>query len=404
MLPIVAIAALALVSIAALALDAGHAMLNKSRLQNTVDAAALSAAKTIDQSGATDAATAAALAVFRANAHAEGNKELGRFYDGGGDIDVQFSATLYPFAPGSQPPRYVRVRVSDFSLETWIIGALGITDKKVAASAVAGPSPPLSADDEVCKLAPLLVCGDPAAPPETHFGYDIGDVQRLKSGASQGEWDVGPGNFQLVRMSALGGGDALRYGLAGSYSACFEPNVDIETEPGNSVGPAAQGLNTRFGNYTGPMSGTESLYPPDVVVTQNTVEIELDAQGEVITQPNDLDLNYDIYATKVANGEYDYPPAPGGSGRFQRRVMALPIGDCSGTTQGQGEVPLLGYGCFFLLQELAQQGNISSVYGQFVEECTVTGNPGPQPGGDPGVSDAGPHIIQLYEDPTSNDS
>ena len=43
------IALVAIIGAAGLALDSGHTMLNKTRLQNTVDAAALSGAKTLDQ-------------------------------------------------------------------------------------------------------------------------------------------------------------------------------------------------------------------------------------------------------------------------------------------------------------------------------------------------------------------
>ena len=79
--------------------------------------------------------------------------------------------------------------------------------------------------------------------------------------------------------------------------------------------------------------------------------------------------------------------------------MAVPVGNCTGTTNGQGSVSLLGFACFFLLQPAVQQGNDSFVYGQFIEGCNVTGTPGPNP-----VAGNGPHIIQLYRDPGSDDS
>ena len=403
-LPMLAIAAFVLIAMAGLALDSGHAMLNKTRLQNVVDAAALSAAKTLDRTGSEDQATAAALATFQWNAEAPGNDELAEFYASGGSVDIQFSATLYPFSPGTSPPEYARVYVADFPLDTWIIGALGITEKAVAASAIAGPSPPLGVGDDVCRLAPMMVCGDPGSAGGTFFGYSLGDVQVLKSTTTNGEWEVGPGNFQLIRLGDGQGGAAVRVAMAGGYDECSEAATVIETEPGNTVGPVVQGLNTRFGQYQGPMNGSETTYPPDVVVTQNTVEIEFDDDGSVETEPEELDFNFEMYESQVAAGNYDYAPAPGGIGHFERRILALPIGDCSTAVNGQGQVPLLGYGCFFLLQEANQHGNESSVYGQFVEDCAAGGTPGPTPGGGPGGSGIGPHIIQLYEDPTSTDS
>jgi Flp pilus assembly protein TadG len=48
---LVVVGLVALLAMAGLALDSGHAMLNKTRLQNAVDAAALSGAKELDLTG-----------------------------------------------------------------------------------------------------------------------------------------------------------------------------------------------------------------------------------------------------------------------------------------------------------------------------------------------------------------
>ena len=48
---LVAVGLVALLAMAGLALDTSHAMLNKTRLQNAVDAAALSGAKELDLTG-----------------------------------------------------------------------------------------------------------------------------------------------------------------------------------------------------------------------------------------------------------------------------------------------------------------------------------------------------------------
>jgi hypothetical protein len=400
---IVAIALFAIVAAGALALDVGHAMVNKTRLQNTVDAAALSAAKTLDQSGSTAQASAAATEVFQDNAEGAGNREMNEYFSGGGALRIEFSNTLYPFAPGTTPAQYVRVAVDNFPLETWIAGAIGITEKSVAATAVSGPSPPLGPASEVCNLAPMMVCGNPANPAGTFFGYTLGAVQVMKTSTTNGQWNVGPGNFQLIRLDAGPGANNVRQALAGGYDACSESGEPIETEPGNDVGPVLQGLNTRFGDYNGPMHGTQAIYPPDVITTANTRPIVTNAQGQVITQPGDLNFNYSMYAAQVVRGPYNYQPAPDGPGHFERRILTVPVGDCSGTVNGQGEVPLLGYGCFFLLQPANKQGNLAKVYGQFVDGCEAGGYPGPVPGGGAGGG-VGPHIIELYEDPNSSDS
>ena len=86
--PIVVIGLLAILAVAGLALDGSHALGNKTRMQNTVDAAALAAAKVLDDTdGDTALATAAANNLFSINASSSGNHEMDDAY-GAGDISV----------------------------------------------------------------------------------------------------------------------------------------------------------------------------------------------------------------------------------------------------------------------------------------------------------------------------
>ena len=394
----------AIIGIAGLALDTGHAMLNKTRLQNTVDAAALAAAKALDQTADVALADAAANAMFGLNAGNAGNRELGEAYARGDvAVTVEFSSTLNPFAPGSTPPAYVRVRAQGFSMPAWFSVISGITSKSVAASAVAGPSPTIN---EACNILPMMVCGDPAAGPP-FFGYTPNQPEVLKTGSGgSGNWEVGPGNFQLIRLGGGQGGAVIRENMAGGYDGCMTTGENIPTEPGNTVGPVVQGFNTRFGSYSGPMQGQQTTYPPDVVTGQPTPPLDYDSATDTITQggspitdSSQIDFSYDDYTAHVESENYDYQPSPNGIGAFQRREAPIPIGDCNGTTNGQGEVPLLGFGCFFLLQEAQQKGNESYLFGQFLESCRAGGMPGPAP-----TTVPGPYVIQLYRDFASTDS
>ncbi len=82
-------------------------------------------------------------------------------------------------------------------------------------------------------------------------------------------------------------------------------------------------------------------------------------------------------------------------------MLTIPMGDCMAdpACTGTCDIPLLGFGCFFLLQKAKIKGNEAEVYGQFVDGCGAYGAPGPDPGSGPG-----PYIIQLYEDVGSLDS
>ena len=396
------VAMVAIIGIAGLALDTGHAMLNKTRLQNTVDAAALSAAKTLDDTDDTGLAQADALAMFQGNASAAGNREIAEAYSGGSlVVTVEFSSTLNPFSPGTAPAEYVRVRAENFAMPAWFSNVLGISEKRIAASAVAGPSPTIN---QACNVMPMMVCGDPIAG-APYWGYTPGEPDVLKSSTTQGDFDVGPGNFQLIRLGGGQGGAVVREAMAGSFDACIATGDVIETEPGNTVGPVVQGLNTRFGDYLGPMNGMESTYPPDVVTEQpvpplgyNAETDQLTYQGQPIEDTSQF-FDHTDYQYRVSIPNFDEPPPPYGNGAFNRREVAIAIGDCSVATNGQGQLPLLGFGCFFLLQEAQQQGNESFVYGEFIDECRSGGMPGPAP-----TTIPGPYIIQLYRDFDSSDS
>jgi Flp pilus assembly protein TadG len=394
----VVVALLALVGVAGVALDASHVVRNKARLQSAVDATALSAAKVLDQTGDTADATAAANATFGTNAAAF--PELSTAVAAGLTPVIEYSNTLIPFAPGTAPAMYVRVRLENFRTEASLSTVLGLTEMPARASAVAGPSPSVG---QACNIVPMVVCGDPMAP-APYYGYQPGQIEVLKIGSGAAGGDIGPGNFQLIRLGGSGA-NIVRQNLAGGYEGCVVDGSTVETQPGNVAGPVAQGLNTRFNLYSGGgMNSTD--YPPDVVTREPSPRLNYsDATqtvtqgGAVVTTASEINYNYGSYAADIAANRFNVQPAPGGIGAFLRREMAITIADCSGINTGQSTLPVLGFGCFFLLQRVEQSGIDSYAYGQFLENCESGGRPGPAPDNSPG-----PYIIQLYDDQASGDS
>src|SRR5216683_6461955 len=108
-LVLVVVGLLALIAMAGLALDTAHVLLNKSRLQSALDAAALAAAKSLDQTASTSTATGAAGSVFAANLLQY--QELQNAVNGGLTLVTQYSSTLIPFSPGTTPAKFVRTSV-----------------------------------------------------------------------------------------------------------------------------------------------------------------------------------------------------------------------------------------------------------------------------------------------------
>jgi len=126
---------LALLAMAGLALDTAHVLLNKSRLQSALDAAALAAAKALSQSTNTTWADTAAKHCLYAECHA-----ISRVADGrDGRLDVDRLSTLPHYHPVQcrDVTRGVRARLPsrDLRRKMSLISALGITSMNVAGSA-----------------------------------------------------------------------------------------------------------------------------------------------------------------------------------------------------------------------------------------------------------------------------
>jgi len=391
-----AVALFALLAMGALALDVGNLILSKGKLQSLVDSAALSAAMTLDATGDQAQAEAEALQMINDNKSTPGFIILSPALTAI-TPSVTFSLEL-PFTPTSNPDaRYVRVQTAGVDLPEYFAQILGI-DTLAGASAVAGPS---NGEENVCNMAPIMVCGDPASTAIGTFGYTPGDVTVLKY--AQPDENVGTGNFHLLRLPGAAGAADVREELAGGYEGCYSPGSEMQTEPGNKAGPVAQGLNTRFGIYSGsPELQNNPDYLPDLITTSLLSNYVVDKQTGIVSPlptssagstflaayKNKTDDCFDNYA------DCDHDPTEGAA---DRRIIVVPIGDCTSPVSGTGEIPSLGLGCFVLMQPVDQAD--AYIVGVFKEQCFVTtGDAGSEP------NPTGPYKIVLYRDHLSGDS
>lgn len=379
-IPLLALAMLVIVGITGLAADSGHAFLNKGRLQNALDAAALASATVLDSTGNQAKARATARAIFEEHLGRAGYTELRALGLAGSDLLVQFSDTRNPFLAHPAATRFVRVKLATGAvrLDTWFMRVFGVTSMDVGASALAGPSPALG---EACNVTPILVCGDPSRPPDANgmYGYSYSASVTLVAGPGG---QTGPGNFRLLRLGDsdpdIAGSD-VRSNLAGGYAGCLADADPVDTEPGVKRGPVAQGINTRFGVYQGPVSSHD--YPADLVTDAG--------------QPGYPD-RYSDYQQDYANETWDNEA----DGAAERRVISVVFGDCA-NMHGSSAVDVLGFGCVFLPRPTASGGaaNEVQVSGELIRSCRGKGVPGR---GTSAVT--GLHTIQLYGDPDRWDS
>lgn len=385
-LVLVAVGMLALIAMAGLAIDTAHVLLNKSRLQSALDAAALAAAKVLDQTASPAQATAAASSEFTLNLAQY--PELQGAIGGGAALTTEYSATLVPFAAGTTPAAFVRASITGFRTSMSLVSVLGINSIAVAGNAVAGPSPAVR---QACNIVPVLICANPGGGGPLH-GYAVNQVVALNQLAGAA---AGPGNYGLL---ALGGNVSAN--LAGDYNTCAAIGQTVATDGNVASGQISQGINTRFNQYQGPVSPAQ--YPPDVINSAaHQTNLTTDANGNItqagkpITTANQLTFNYADYAALVAAGDYDTQPMPRGPAGFGRRIIAAPIANCAGA--GGGGANVLGFACVFLLQTLSGNGK-NVIYGQVIQTCDAGGRPGA------GSGTIGPHVIELYKSAGSPDS
>jgi hypothetical protein len=375
---LIVIALASILLMGALALDGGHMLLNKARLQNAVDAAALSGAKTLQQvmgsGNASSLTQAAALNTLRMNADADGNGELADAFN---DlvINVELSNSVYgPFSfPGPVDASYVRVSVANYELSEFFWGILqaigdgASPEKEVAAIATAGLPP--------CGDIPLMVCGDPAEhdPENGNFwGYEFGDLVTLTCGTPG---SPSSGNCQLLDFPGASGGAGIREAFCKGIKQCVGDTVD--TKPGMTWGPVAQGLNTRLGIHNGPAD--EAACPQDWYINYSKPLVTMNGEPPTPQYKNNNVTADDGDLSTVADDVLDIKDWRGASktcannpgtctGKRERRVLNVVIGDCSAAGSGATTLPVFGTGCFYLSQEV-EQGAVKEVFGQFVKDC-----------------------------------
>ena len=242
-----------------------------------------------------------------------------------------------------------------------------------------------------CNVVPLVACGVP--PPKKmalahwYYGYTENAPIAMKLAAG-GRGMVGPGNFQLIQLAGGSEAEGVSQSLAGHYNECLVRGSSIRTQPGNETGPVAQGLLTRFGNYVGTMRGTQAQFPPDVITTQASPRLSIYKPGmescyssnspcvydggmnaAIVTASNTERLgifDYNAYQAALKAQHYTNPPP---NGQFERRTLSVPVGDCSASADGSSSIPIIGFACFFMLQEPIRVGNTTYLLGQYVSNC-----------------------------------
>ena len=384
-----------------LAIDTGHVLVNKTRLQNALDAAALSAAITLNgaSNNSTAQATAAGIATFDLFKNSTGNNELAGVTLTAANFSYSDRVNLFSAGVGGTP-NFVRVATNALQVNNFFIQAVsGNASQNVGAISTAGPI------GQNCNLVPLVICAD--VDPVTGFmdkdcsddtdgdgykdcyGYNMNEESELHTPFCNPNRDPGcedtaleAGNFTLLRWDGDAGKNDIRNSLSGTVNSC-SVGVQLETDPGNAVGPVGFGINDRF--------------------YQDTVTDVYDQ----ITNPTASTPAYDDYLSTQAT-------ALGGDGLIaDNRVVAVPVGDCTElqngnttfdfATDGTGNMAAM---CILIRRPVRTTGADNdpdylknSIYIEMMELCPALGQTNPA---NPVLF--GPFRIVLFKSEASQDS
>jgi len=388
-----------LVGAVALATDSGHVLVNKTRLQNALDAAALSAAISVNADPAKDTtkATTAGIATFDLFKGTSGNSELSKISLNASDF--QYSKYLTPFTAGTNPPSFVRVSTrasrgstSFLPVPPILTKVLGLGSQNVSAESTAG------AVGNNCSLVPFVLCAK-VSPVDTNcnddtttltpiydskgnvigysvtvgpdgvkdcYGYNIGqkiNMVQACNGNNSCDTDTSleTGNFNLLNVGDPGAkviGEALR----GTRNICGDLTDKLDTQPGYAVGQVHDGLRDRFESDSDQTEYTSGLTPAN-------------PKGA------------SAYSQYKGNGQ---------------RAISVPIGDCTDLkTTGSSLIDKVGdgVGCVFLTKKPAKGGSDKEVMVEFVDYCQQNNTWSPT-----NATLNGPYKIVIFHTAGSQDS
>jgi hypothetical protein len=347
---------LGMVAMIGLATTTGRLVTDKTTLQNALDAAALSAAITVNGDPAKKTATATQKGrdTFNTFKAATGNHELSGVQDT--DLTFEYSKTLKPFDPKSTPPAFVRVSMNKpLAIPAILLQVLDTFKDPIdiAAVSTAGPEP------QNCQLAPIVMCAamepspsllpkDPDCSDGFCYGYQIGKIYNLLpiekcNGPNCPDPDrLEAGNFNLVDVGS--GANDVKEALRGTNNLCTS---GTQTEPGYSWGPVKQGIDEKF-NSSSPYGDTQVV--------------------------------------EYKNSSYPLPPGLSPYTRYynqtdgvgnNRRILPVAIADCRGKQNGKSPLTILGTFCMFLTQQAIQQGSTKGIMAEIVRSCAQSGPSNP---------------------------
>lgn len=406
-LVLTALSLLVIMGMLGLAIDLGNAYVNKTRLQNALDAMVLSAAISLVNERVGNAVADAQHTFDEYNlTSVDATTDIDIcFFDNYSDINANSPCDTATPTASSRFVRGAMKPENALSVATTFASLIGFAETNIHASAVSGP---LSLNN-LCTLIPVVACAEMVATnagadgiPNTKddtrvpadkdctddncYGLTVGANVSVKN---HSQTDIGPGNFNLLDVGS--GADAVCEAMAGNLSCTsLEVGGFAKTQTGFAAEPTAC-INVRLDDYT---HGREpkfpaDKYPPDT----NVVEYTTTAGSQFQSYLNDSPF-----------------VSPDNTGIRGRRIVHIPFVDCAdgGGAGGTVDLSVEAMGCFLLTNKVDESGAAANrqVLMEFIGDedsdplCEIGSKSLPNAKASPFA----PTRVVLFKDPVSGDA
>lgn len=394
-----------------LAIDLGRMFVVKSELQNVVDACALAASKELDgNAGAIVRSDAAGILV--------GERNRINFQDVDASIDelnITYSESLdgtYSRSVSDADAKYVKCTLSRPNNVMMFMGVLGFGSQTVAAHAVASLVPsqsPCVIPIGFCKGFPATgeTCWGGVSNPDSN-GLCVGawSSGRFRSGSGDSTSIYGAFNWLDLPNDAGHGVPVLQDQIVNGYCGPLTGET-VEAETGNLGEAAAKAWNTRFGLYhngggyawdgTPPAAADQTGYSYTTTPEgQVAWPLQRSAYADFVShRPGRVPYQGNTLTGLTLSNAYTPVQEALDSGTIDRRIVTVPVVDCSGWTSGHVTTYSPTFACVLMLHPIASPTDI--VYMEYLGVAGVAGSPCPAfglPGGGGGGTADVPGLVQ----------
>ena len=407
-----------------LAIDGGHLYLTKTELQNASDACALAASynltgsPTITQAAFLEAAAAGQAIGTRNKVDFQGSNVAST------DITVEFAESLAgswikATSSPSGASKYVRCTLQRTGITPYLMQVMGFGDQTVRASATATLSPSQSN----CAI-PMGLCTQPAGTAPS-YGYTAGQWYGLDFKESGGGGVNYTGNFRWLDFDPNnttpgcpgGGANEIACVMKGAGQCSLPapittscPNTGSTTPPGcvgenGNVSKMEAAYNSRFGVYkTGGGNPNIDDSPPDFTgfsYDSTTWTLGHDAYGGTVSGVSNFKAartsHLSTQSAFYSNPYQNSTPTQHTEHGADRRLVVVPIVDCSGFTGGGQYAPIRAYACVLMLDTYRKSGSDVISKFEYVGLSNTPGSPCASSGVTGDDSAQGPLVPSLVQ-------